>query len=139
MGLFYNTGSSVAVAAGTNLPFTTLATANTPGAFTHLNPPGQHAVQVNTAGTYYISYSVPVSTVGQASIVIDPPGAPPAVVGQAGRSRSAAGVHMLVGWTIETLAANTTVGVRNSAAAAFTTSTAAQGGLSGELYLQKVG
>ena len=128
----------MAVAAGTNLPFTTVAVANTPGAFTHLNPPGQHAVQVNTAGTYYISYSVPVSTVAQASIVIDPPGAPPPVVGQAGRSRASAG-DMLVGWTIENLAANTTVGVRNSAAAAFTTSSAAQGGLSGELYLQKVG
>ena len=58
-----------------------LAAANTAGAFTLLNPVGQHAVQVNTAGIYYISYSVPVSTVGQAAIIIDPAGAPPAVVG----------------------------------------------------------
>ncbi len=125
------------VAAGANLPLTSTEAATTPSAFTVVTP-GSTSVQVNTAGVYYISYSVPVSTAGQAAIVIDPAGPTAPIVGVSGRSRAAAG-NMLTGWTIATLTATSTVGIRNFGTASFTTSTVAQGAFSGELYLQKVG
>jgi hypothetical protein len=131
-GLFYNNSvNTVTVAANGDLPLTVAASANTAGAFGFTS--GSGTITVLAAGTYYISYQVPVASNGTPVLGIAING----TLGQAGLSVNGGGNNTVYGFTLATLAANATVSIRNATGATLNTVTIGAG-YAGELYLEKV-
>jgi hypothetical protein len=133
VGLFYNTSvNTVTVPANGDLPLTTQAGATTPGAFGFTS--GSGTITVLAAGTYYISYQVPVASNGTPVLGIALNG----TLGQAGLSVNGGGNFTVSGFTLASLAANATVSIRNATGGTLNTVTLGAG-YAGELYIEKVG